>query len=167
MWVKSLLIILLFYISTAIQSSFFAHFNLWGGSINLVFIVFFTIVFFLKKESYYQIIITAIIAGFFQDASSSSCPGLSIIMFSLIGASVKKIQYSLQEKKDNEFPLLYFASLFLISLLVFKVVLKLCWTPALSVGIFNEFFGSLILNLIFALLVFIIYKKFFIKQSDV
>lgn len=156
MWFKYIIIVFLFYLLAILQNSFFVHFNLFGATPNLVFILFFLLVFFEKNNASYKIIFYALFAGLFSDFFLSTYFGASIIIFLLIGFSVKKIQTLLKERENNQFPLIYFLPLFLVFLV-------------LHISLFEGFSPSLIpetaYNLFTAIIAFYAYKKLFAKYK--
>jgi rod shape-determining protein MreD len=129
-WQKPLLIILLFYLFALVQTSFLAHFSLFGTIPNLVFTLFFLLVFFIKKNENYQIIFFAFIAGIFLDIFSYTYIGPSIIFLLIIGFLLKKSQ-SLLKNRESSHPFIYFLPLFVIFLLAYD----------LSCGFYFYFFG--------------------------
>lgn len=161
MWYKNLIVIFLFYIFALLQNSFFTHLNLFGATPNLVFILFFILVFFSTKNAAFldlEIIFYAIAAGLFLDVFSRSYFGISIFSFLLISFLIKKIRSALQEKKNDKFPIIYFLSLFLASLIIYNLI----FTASFSISSI----ASLIYNLLFACLAFYIYKKFFYSITN-
>ncbi len=162
MWKKTLAVILLFYVFALLQSSFLAHFALFGATPNLVFILFFLVSFFSKKEEIYQVIIFGIIAGFFLDIFSYSYIGLSIILLIIFGFVLKKIQ-SLLKNAETKYPLKYFLPLFTVFLLAYELLigasLYFLDPSRLRINFGVETLFYLIYNLIGASLMFYIYKK--------
>ena len=153
MWQKTLVIILLFYFFALLQNNFFAHFNLFGASLNLVFILFFLMVFFKDPKGTpgnYQIIFLAAVAGIFLDIFSFTYLGPSIVVLLIIGFLLKKIQ-SLLKNRENKYPFVYFLPLFIIFLLAYKLLLGMT-----SFGVETIFF--IIYNSLIASAVFYIYK---------
>lgn len=151
---KALIIILLFYFFAVLQNSFLAHFNIYGATPNIIFIFFFLLMFFEGQKSYYQIISWSIAAGFFLDVFSSSYFGVSIAILLLIGILTKKIVNSLKEKRD-EYPLVYFAPLFLGFFISYEIIL-----PLRAFNFSWTIYIEIIYNLILAFLGFYIYKLF-------
>jgi len=166
-WFWPIITIFLFYFFALLQSSFFIYFNLFGAIPNLIFTLFFILVFFSKKDSYYITIFYAILAGLFLDIFSVSQLGISIILLMIIGVLIKKMQSSLNEKPDN-YPFVYFLSLFLVSFLAYCLMLKASLyflNPGFAVITLNyKFLAEIIYSLFFAVIGFYIGKKF-IKQN--
>lgn len=158
MWIKYLVITVLFYLFAVLQNSFFAHFNLFGEIPNLVFIIFFLLIFFEPKrpKGYpnYQVIFYAISAGLFLDFFAQTYFGVSIFILMVIGVATKKIQTLLREKISNQFPFIYFLPLFLVSLIIYNLLLN----------VFS--ISGIIFNLLIACVFFYIYKKFFVSGLD-
>jgi len=152
MWKKILFIIFIFFVFALLQNSFFTHFNLFGASPNLIFILFFLMVFFGKKN--YPVIFVAITAGIFLDIFSYTYYiGSSIVLLVVIGLLLKKTQLLLKNRED-EHPFVYFLPLFVIFLLIYELFL----------GIFGQLIiFSLIYNLIVASLGFLVFKKYAAK----
>lgn len=153
MWIKPLITIILFYLFAILQNSFFVHFSLFGAAPNLVFVLFFTLIFFADPKKYYYIIFYVVCAGLFLDIFLYSYLGASIILLLLIGFFIKRAQGILSEKKDN-FPFIYFLPLFLISLIIYDMLLKL--SPNLK-----GFIAEVSYSMLFACIVFYVCKKFF------
>jgi len=153
-WFWPIITILLFYFFALLQSSFLIYFNLFGTVPNLIFILFFILVFFSEKDSYYRLFFCAIMAGTFLDIFSVSKFGISIILLTLIGLAVKKIQTLLKERDDN-YPFAYFFSLFLGSLLAYNLL-----SQNISINFNQRFFTEIVYSSVIAILGFFIYKKF-------
>ncbi|MGA2417823.1 MAG: rod shape-determining protein MreD [Candidatus Staskawiczbacteria bacterium] len=164
MWIKYFIIIVLFYFLEILQNSFFVHFNLFGAIPNLVFVLFFLLVYFDDSKNYYQIVFYAISAGLFLDLFSSTYFGVSITLLLLIGFLIKKAQAVLQEKKNNKFPFVYFLPLFIISLLVYSLLLAFFLYKFNIIKIISSinggFAAEIVYDLLFASITFYIYKKF-------
>jgi len=167
-WVKPFIAIILFYFSAVLQNSFFAHFVFLGASLNLVFIFFFLFVFFEKQAEYFLPFLYAIIGGFFSDVFSPVSLGISIILFIIIAFLIKKIQSLLKEEKDN-YPLIYFSPLFLLSFASYSLLFQAFLFPPTFQNITLRFDWSFIIEIIynslFAILIFYIYKRY-IKLND-
>ena len=163
MWLKSLVTIILFYLLAVLQSSFFIHFNIMGTNPNLVLILFFTIVFFKKDISYYEIMFWAVVAGFLLDVFSYSYFGVSIVLLSIAGISVKKIILSLREREDK-YPIGYFVFIFLFFNIfydVFSGLFFFFFDPAHIIFSFNlPLISKIFCNFIIAIILFYIYKSF-------
>jgi rod shape-determining protein MreD len=169
MWIKYIFITVLFYLLAILQNSFFAHFNLFGATPNLVFIFFLLIVFFEKQRLNYIIIFYASIAGLLLDIFSSGHIGVSMVLLIMIGLLIKKI-HSLLSEKNEKYSFIYFFTLFLFSFIIYK----------LSLGIYFYFSNDqnnlinfdwkivfdMIYNLFFASIIFGVYKKFFAGRLD-
>ena len=151
MWPRLLILFLLFGFLAILQTSFLAHFNIMGATLNLVFILFFLVVFFEESQKYIQGIFSAITAGFFLDILSSSYFGVTIVLL-LIVTFILKYLLSLLKKTRDKYPIVYFAPLFVLSLIIFDLSLV---TPHLS----WVFLIEIVYNLVFALFGFYIYKR--------
>lgn len=162
MWLRLLIIFLLFGFLGILQTSFLVHFNIMGSTPNLIFILYFVVVFFEGSQKYIQGIFSAIIAGFFLDALSLSYFGLSIISLLIITFILKKTLFLLKKTRD-EYPIAYFVSLFILSFIIYSLLLTIAIyflnlaqvTPVLS----WLFLIKIVYNLVFALLGFYTYKK--------
>lgn len=176
MWQKFVIATLVFYILALLQNSFFSYFNLFGATLNLVFIFFFTLVFFSvqggpRPKGYpgWEVIFYAITAGFFLDIFTYTYLGPSVILLVVLSFLLKKIQLLLKNK-DDKHPLAYFMPLFIIFLLAYNTLLSLYLhfidpnKIALSFGMQTVF--MLIYNLIIASIFFIFYKKFIGESID-
>jgi len=154
--------IIAFYLFALLQSSFFIYFSLFGVVPNFVFILFFCLIFFGRKDSRWHIILPAILAGFLLDAFSAIPMGISIILLTIIGFFVKKMQSMLKDS-DKKYPFWYFVWLFLVSFAAYLLAIKLC---AYFIGLDNfslqfniRFISETVYNLIFALIGFYLGKK--------
>ena len=169
MWQKILITFILFYIFVLLQISFFAYFNLYGTVPNLVFILFFLLVFFEKNGRNYQIIIYAAMAGVFLDIFSYTYLGPSIILLIILGFLLKKAQ-ELLRKGEDDYPFVYFSSLFVIFILAYYILSGMCLyflDPSkikFSLGLAT--FISTAYNLIAASILFFIYKKYFHPENN-
>ena len=114
--------LILFYFLTIFQTSFFAHFDILGVVPNLIFIAFVSLVFLdsQKKDNYYNTIIWAFIAGILLDILAYPYFGASIAILVAVGFTIKSIQTSLKEQKD-EYPLTHFLIVFLSSFILFRL----------------------------------------------
>ena len=170
MWQKALFLIFLFYLFSLLQSSFFPYFNILGSVPNLVFILFFSIVFFDKKDRIYPTIIWAIIAGIFLDIFSYTRLGPSILSLVIVGFLLKKTQSALRRQEDNH-PFVYFLPLFLVSFILYEFLLSAYmrfFDPShywMSFGLSTV--GGIIYNLLFASLVFLVFKKILTNAKKV
>ncbi len=170
MWLKSIFIFFLFWFFAILQNSFFVHFSLFGAAPNLVFVLFFLILFFEKRNSYFQIIFCAILAGLFLDFFSYTYLGTSIVLLLIIGFLAKSVQSSLQEKRNDKFPFIYFLSLFFVSIIIYKSLLavminkfnltQFILIPNLAIG------ADVVYNLLIASIAFYLYKKFLALAFD-
>lgn len=157
-----LITIFLFYFFAILQSSFFAHFNLFGAVPNFVFILFFLSVFFASKRINYIIIIYAIIAGLLLDLSSYKFLGLSAVLLIAIAYFEKKLQTSLKER-DDKASFVYFSPIFLICLVAYELLIIICLrfldSGQTLQGFDWRFLAGIIYNLFFAIIGFWIFKK--------
>jgi rod shape-determining protein MreD len=166
---KSLILVLIFCFFALLQNSFFTHFNLFGATPNLVFILFFLLVFFEKKDSSFLIVFTAVLAGFLLDIYSSAYLGPSIVLLIIIGLLSKGIQSLLKNKGDNH-PFAYFLPLFIVFLLAYDLLIDLCLyflgqnKIIISFGVETIF--AIIYNIIIASAFFYIYKKLLRNLAD-
>jgi len=119
---KILILLIIFYIFTLIQTSFFIHFNEFLGRYktcipNLILISLILITFFenpQKKDS----IILAFFGGFFLNLFSNQWPGLEIIILILIVFFIKKLLGILNKKSFLFFALIFVFSLFFYDLII-------------------------------------------------
>lgn len=155
MWMRYLITILFFYFFALLQSSFFAHFGLFGAVPNLVFIFFFLLIFFSAPPNFAPIIVYAFTAGFFSDIIFDSHFGVSIILFLIAGFLINKVQVSLNETKGRH-PIVYFIPVFLIFFTAYQALLALYFKAPLD----YKFLYELLYNLIIAAAGFYIFKKF-------
>ncbi|MDO8486289.1 MAG: hypothetical protein Q7S77_01140 [Candidatus Staskawiczbacteria bacterium] len=163
MWIKLLILFLLFGLFGILQTSFFIHFNIIGATLNLIFILFFLTVFFEEQKKYIQGIFSAIVAGFFLDIFSSFYIGISIASLLVIAFAIKYIIYLLKKKRDR-YPIVYFAPLFILFFIIYNLFLTITVyfssSPHIIPTLSLVFLVEIFYNLFFAILGFFIYKKF-------
>ena len=159
LWVKFLIIALLFFFFSIFQNSFLPYFNIMGTSLNLVFILFFILIFFEDKYEYVQGFFLAIIAGFFLDTFLPFYFGIAIGSLLLIYFLKKLITHFLKESQDK-YPIFYFIPLFSTCFIAYSTLLYVSSILLHLQFIFwaNILMG-LIYNLVFACAGFYIYKK--------
>lgn len=161
MWLRLLIIFLLFGFLGILQTSFLVHFNIMGATPNIVFILFFLVVFFEESQKYIQGIFSAITAGFFLDILSSSYFGGAIVSL-LIIAFILKHLLSLLKKTRDKYPIVYFAPLFVLFFIVFNLLLTIAIYSLNSSQVMPRlswvFLIEIVYNLVFALFGFYIYK---------
>jgi hypothetical protein len=91
-------------------------------------------------------------------------------MLLLVGFLAKKLQSLFQEKKNNEFPFIYFPPLFFVSFavydLLFKFFLDKFSLPQMILSFNLHFLFELGYNLFVAGIVFYIYKRFLKPNTD-
>lgn len=150
MWLRLLILFLLFGFLGISQTSFLAHFDIMGATLNIVFILFFLVVFFEDSQKYIQGIFSAITAGFFLDIISSSYFGGAIVLLLIITFIMKHLLSLLKKTKDKH-PVVYFVPLFILSLFIFNlplIISHLGWV----------FLIEIFYNLVFALFGFYLFK---------
>lgn len=168
MWKKYFIIVILFYLSTLLQNSFFIHFNLFGVSPNLVFILFFLLIFFSvgARHRWYpgwEEIFFAVTAGILLDIFFHAYLGMSVVLLIIVAFLLKNTQLLLKSRKDR-FPFIYFAPLFIIFLLVYNFLFDLL-SYFLYQSRITTIFATItifviIYNLFIASVFFYIYKIF-------
>lgn len=171
-WLRFTAIFLLFYFLAILQNSFFSQFQIFGGSLNIIFVLFFIFTFFSKRKvirTDSEKVFYTITAGLFLDIFSNLHFGVSIFSIFITGLLINKIQNSLQSKYDN-FPVSYFIPIFIVSFSVYRLLVFLFSNIAnisnISVAISFVFVSDIIYNLIFSLVLFFLYKKYFMKRND-
>jgi len=155
-WLKSIILFLLFGFLAIFQISFLVHFNIIGTTPNLIFILFFLAVFFSGRDKstprFKTAFFSALFAGLFLDIFYFSYFGLAIILLLIMAYILKYILFLLKKTRD-EYPIVYFAPLFILFFIFFNIFLTT------SIPILNwVFLVEIIYNLIFALLGFYIFK---------
>jgi len=153
---KVLIFILIFYLLTLIQTSFFFHFNLFGVTPNLVFILVILFNFLEKKEKSDGLII-ATVGGFCLDLFSFLSLGISIFLLFFIAFLIKKFLKPLIEENIIHFAFVLlgsfvFYSIFSIlinSLLDFSLPHFFVWNKLIVVELFYNLLVGLIFYLIF------------------
>lgn len=167
MWYKYLTIILIFYLLALLQSSFFAHFTLWGAVPSLVLIFYVLLSFFSARG--WEIIFYSIVAGLLLDIFSSSLFGVSVILLMAIGLLVKKTQQLLSESK-GKFLFFHFLLLLFISFGMYSFLINLYFyftgAGAVFFGINSKLVGEVLYNLLFSAIFFFTYKKVFAGRMD-
>lgn len=145
------------------QNSFWVHFTLFGGNLNLIFIFFSLLIFFQEKKMSFRIFFYVVVAGFFADIFLNVFLGASICAFLVIAFLSKQAQHFLVFVRDK-YPIIYFMPLFLAGLLVYKILI---WLTGFVPHFYNFSFSiswkilwELVYNGAVAALVFWIYKKF-------
>ena len=170
MWLKYLIIILLFYFFAILQNSFFAHFNFMGAVPNLVFILFFTLIFFTQKRGFVEVIFYSFAGGFFLYIFSDVNFSASVILLLIIGLSEKNAQKLLRNKQNDDYPFIYFLPLFFVSILAYDLLSSFIINSLnFSWPVFNltwGFVSGIIYNLIIASIIFLAYKNFFSPAID-
>lgn len=163
MWLKILILSLLFGLLAILQTSFFVHFNIAGATLNLIFILFFLTVFFEESQKYIQTIFSAITAGFFLDVFSPFYFGISIASLLVVVFTLKYVIYLLRKRREK-YPVIYFAPLFILFFVIYNLSLTIAVyflnSPHLVPGLNWIFIIEIFYNLAFALGGFYIYKKF-------
>ena len=163
MWIRLLIIFLLFTLLVILQTSFLVHFNIMGAMLNLIFILYFVVVFFEGSQKYIQGIFSAIVAGFFLEIFSSFYFGVLFVSLLIIVFILKYILYLLNKKRD-EYPIIYFVPLFALSFIIYNLFLRIAIyfsnSPHIMPVLSWIFLIEVIYNLVFALFGFYIYKKF-------
>lgn len=156
MWFKYPIIVFSFIFLALFQNSFLSYFTIVGFIPNLLFALFFIIVFLEESTQFYEGIFTAILAGFAIDLFMPFYFGGAIFSLLLVYIFIKTILYFLRERK-NEYLLLYFIPIFLISFAMYKAsVYTLLNFPHLQFNIDRNNFIELTYNLILALVMLLI-----------
>ena len=169
MWLRLLIIFLLLAILGILQTSFLAHLNIMGVGPNLIFILYFLVFFFEEPQKYIQGIFSAVVAGFFLDTFSPFYFGVSIILLLIVNFILKYV-LSLLKKTKNKYPIAYFTALFILSFIIYNLMLTIVVyflnSPRIMPVLKWIFLIEIVYNLIFALSVFYIYKKFKLYESS-
>lgn len=155
MWFKYVMIILFFYILAVLQNSFLLY--VIGVVPNLLFVAFFIITFFSEygekgehSNQYYNGFFLSIISGFFLGVFSTLNFGFSIILMVIIYFFIKMLIHFLRERQDR-YLILYFLSIFFISLFIYHILLNLLSGSFHSTVDFNEnIFIAVVYNMILA-----------------
>jgi rod shape-determining protein MreD len=166
-WVWAIFAFFLFYFFAVLQTSFFAYFNLLGQAPNFVFILFFIFVFFTKKNYFVKTLLLAFWAGFLLDVFSVVPIGVSIVLLSILGLAVKKIQIMMKEKENN-YPIIQFAVMFVLAFVFYCFGIQLCYyfvgLDLLNFELSYKFILGIIYNLGIALIIFCL-ADIFIKPE--
>ncbi len=163
MWLKYLIIILLFYFFAILQNSFLVHFGVFGVMPNFILIFCFLLIFFEKPDKYYLGLFASVAAGFFLDVFSHFYFGISIISLLTAMFLIKKSLQFLWDR-SGQYSVFYFMPLFAVYLIIYNAFLNIIlFFSNPSFANFNvnwTFIIFLVHNLAFALLGFYICKKF-------
>ncbi len=157
---KILIIILILFILTLIQTSFLVHFSIWGVFPNLILVLVSIFNFFedpVKKLG----ILTAGIGGFFLDIYSNSFIGALILTLIAISLIFKGSRIILKERPQKH-PLIYFIPLFVFALVFYDFFFGF---TLIFVNSFHFSFDLSLLikiayNLVLALIGFYLFKRF-------
>jgi rod shape-determining protein MreD len=164
MWLKLLLITLVFFLVACVQNSFLPHTTIMGVAPNIIFILFFVLVFFEKKDAYYRGFFLAIIAGFISDLFLSSYFGASIISFLATYLAIKTMLYFLKERQEK-YLLVYSIPMFLLCLAIYNSLLyALVHFPYIKVTVDKNILIELLYNTVVALVVFFLAKTIYYKK---
>ena len=162
MWLKYIIIALIFFVLALFQTSFLPYFNIAGTVPNLVFILFFILTFFDESGNYYEGFFLSIIAGFLLDVFSPSYFGISIVSLLIIYFTTKSINYFLKEREEK-YIIIYFLLIFLLCFFVYHLFLYMF----LDSIIFNENMTiEFLYNLGFALIGFYPCQTFFMAYKN-
>lgn len=168
-WAAAFFAFFLFYFFAVLQTSFFAYFNILGQAPNLVFILFFIFVFFTntKKNYFLKTLLLAFWAGFLLDVFSVIPIGVSIVLLAIPGLAVKKVQILMKEKENN-YPVIQFAIMFVLAFVFYCFGIELCYY-FIGLDLFNlelgyKFILGIIYNLGIALIMFCL-ADIFIKPE--
>ena len=166
-WVGTFFAFFLFYFLAVLQTSFFAYFNILGQAPNFVFILFFIFIFFIKKNHFIKTLLLAFWAGFLLDVFSVVPIGVSIVLLVILGLTVKKVQILLKEKENN-YPIIQFAVMFVLAFVFYCFGIELCYyfvgLDLLNFGLSYKFILGIIYNLGVALIIFCL-ADIFIKPE--
>jgi hypothetical protein len=165
MWLKYIIIGVLFFVFAIIQSSFLPHLAIFNLVPNIVFIFFFILIFFEKNESQTSLwerwpagIFLIVAGGWALDLFSPSRFGSAILSLLLIYAMVKITLHFLKERNDA-LSMVYFVTIFIISFMVYQVIFNLISGISYGVITFNRYFlMSIFYNLAIALAGFFLYN---------
>jgi rod shape-determining protein MreD len=166
-WVWAIFTLFLFYFFTILQNSFFAYFNLLGQAPNFVFIIFFVFIFFTKKNYFIKTLFLSLWAGILLDAFSINPIGVSIVLLAISGLAIKKVQILLKEKENN-YPIIQFAFMFVLAFIFYCFGIKLSYyfigIDSLNFELSYKFILGIIYNLSIALIIFCL-ADIFIKPE--
>ncbi|OGZ64583.1 MAG: hypothetical protein A3A98_03445 [Candidatus Staskawiczbacteria bacterium RIFCSPLOWO2_01_FULL_40_39] len=138
MWLRYIIITLLFFIAALMQASFVPYFGIKGIMPNVVFALFFLLIFLKKPYAYYyqqsnyllynsllsyEGLFIVIVAGFFLDIFSSSYFGLSLLSLLMVYFIVKTLVYFLREQQ-NRYMVFYFLLIFPCAFFVHTIFLQ-------------------------------------------
>lgn len=104
---KFLFFILFFYILALLQTSFFVHFSIYGGSANLILISVILVNFFERTKKISGLFIAGI-GGFYLDVFSGFYIGTSVFLLVILSFFIKKVLDFLYQKKVIYFVLIFF-----------------------------------------------------------
>jgi len=165
-WLKFLIITLLFFVLALAQNSFFPHISVLGFTPNLIFALCFVLIFFENPTKTSTGFFSIIIAGFLLDVFSPFYFGASMISLLLIYLLFKLTGYFLNQLK-GKLLLLYFIPMFLVFFALYNVLCYLLTNfPHLSISIPSEAFAGLAYNLAFVMVMFFIHTLFIKEKTN-
>ena len=89
-YLKALIVIILFYLLTLLQTSFFVHFTVWGLVPNLVLLA--VILWNLFEDSKSPLgVFSALIGGFYLDVFSNRFFGFNVLVLLIIALVIKLV----------------------------------------------------------------------------
>ena len=158
MWFfKYPIIISAFIITALFQNSFLSYFIMAGFIPNLLFVLFFILIFSEQSHKYYGGFFTVMMAGFIIGLFAPFYFGTAVASLLLVFIFLKTIFYFLKERK-NEYLLLYFIPLFLISFALYNISIYVFMNfPHLQFNLGRNHFIELIYNAVWAILLFSLY----------
>lgn len=166
MWFKYPFIIVLFFLLSLLQASFFPFFAIYGATPNLIFTFFFIFIFFAPKNTHFEVFGIALIAGILSDMFLASFFGVSI-------ASLLAVYFAYQivghftHPDPQQYPIFYFGGTFCAAFTLYAGLLHgagLLFNFETAFG--SVTFVSLAYSLPIALAGFTIGSNFFAKRAD-
>jgi hypothetical protein len=157
MWMKIPLAFCAFLVFALLQQSFLPYFNFFGGTANLVFILFFVLIFFEDNSHYKQGFFLALMAGFFLDLISPFYFGASIISLIIVYFFKNGVDHFLKEWQSH-YLIFYFIAIFSTSFLLYNGLLYAFGKMlGISFSLDSTIFINLAYNTILACMLFYFY----------
>lgn len=155
---KILFLLIFFYLSAIIQTSFLVHYEIKGGSLNLVLISIILFNFFENKKSKSGLVIGGA-GGFYLDVFSPYLPGI----FTLLGIGTALLVRLLQPFFEAKKHISFFIILFIV-LSSYEIILTI---PTLIHGFYFNVFNLIYNFLVSIILYFLIKLAYAFSQKKI
>jgi len=127
---KTLILFLLFYFLTLLQTSFLIHYSWHNAGIHLVLLIF-VLLLFNKKKDIKEGLVLAVLAGFFIDIFSSYFFGLFILLFIILFFLVSYLKKRISANNFSGYCLILLLTILIYNLLFFLISYKFSFLDVL------------------------------------